>query len=291
MEHLCSLWSRWESDKSCHCCLACKQYTSVWCLVGVLLLREMRIVILSDTEIDTFSLFAKNTLKVSLVYTVEANWQFHLSENPRKLQFAVSSQPVITRRTVSSHPRGTHSLISSLHELPGKPWWSSAQLQAGSNALLRTDRPKYGSGLPLPLAFGEHEEHPELQPHCLEACCGNHRLDANHLCFHTSLFGQGCSCLKSLLDGCCPAAGTSSFPSSLSAKRIYCGNRCGLMLSSSRATVLQAIRFHSSTPGRLAGEGLLWCSRRDPPNASISCWQWVTCSDIFIHCCPFCPEM
>lgn len=218
---------------------------------------------MSDREINAISLCAKR-LKVSLVYLVETNGQFPHSENPRKLQFAVSSQPVITRRTISSHLQGTHLLILSLRELPGKPWPNYAQLQAGSNGQTvpgckQAAMPSFApstqiKGLnfsfPLPLGNTQSCNHTGLKP-----VVGNQRLDANHLHFYTSLFGQGCPCLSTLLDGCCLAAGTASFPNSLSTKKTYGSNRCEVMASPSCTMVLQTICPQIPVPWQSGGRG------------------------------------
>lgn len=87
---------------------------------------------------------------------------------------------------------------------------------------------------------------------------GNHRLDANHLLFHTNLFGQGGSCLRTLLNVCCPAAGTTSFPTSLSANKTYQSNRHEVMVSSSGTMDLQTVCPCPSAPARWQERG--WCS-------------------------------
>lgn len=135
MEHLCSLWSRWESRIPCQCCLA-KRSGLVFGVRSAAIKKNQNYV----SDRDWCKLFAsRKVFKLSFVCTVETNWLFLHSKNPRKILFSVSSQLIITKKTINI----LHNclLIPFLHELPGKPWPNPAWLQAGSNALLCTILP------------------------------------------------------------------------------------------------------------------------------------------------------
>lgn len=93
---------------------------------------------------------------------------------------------------------------------------------------------------------------------------GNHRLDANHLHFHANLFGQGCSCLSTLLDGCCLAAGTASFLTSLSAEKTYRPNRPEVLVLSSHTMVLQTICPQTPAPWGVGRRGAAAAPQEGP---------------------------
>lgn len=84
---------------------------------------------------------------------------------------------------------------------------------------------------------------------------GNHKLDANCLHFHASL---RCSWPNTLLDACCPP---HPFRPALAPIK-----------PTEQRDVKSWFQHHTL-------------------NTSVSSWQCATCRDIFIPCCPFCPEV